>query len=65
MLDKEDIVTAKAIARQLKDSPSDNMVIVGLLLSRLIEENEQLKARALSVKQFVISQEDFNNDRYA
>ena len=65
MLNQEDIVTAKAIARQLQDSPSDNLVIVGLLLSRLIEENEQLKARALSVKQFVISQEDFNNDRYA
>ena len=65
MLNQEDITTAKAIARQLQDSPSDNLVIVGLLLSRLIEENEQLKARALSVKQFVISQEDFNNDRYA
>lgn len=65
MLNQEDITTAKAIARQLQDSPSDNLVIVGLLLSRLIEENEQLKARALSVKQFVISQEDFQNDRYA
>ena len=65
MLTKEDIVTAKAIARQLQDSPSDNLVIVGLLLARLIEENEQLKATRVSIKQLMISEEDFNNDRYA
>lgn len=61
----EDTKTTEEAIQILRSSGIWELVAIGNILSKLLEENKLLKAQALSVKQFMISQEDFKNDRYA
>jgi len=64
-MNTEDTKTTEDAIQILRSSGIWELVAIGNILSKLLEENKLLKAQALSVKQFMISQEDFKNDRYA
>lgn len=61
----EDLQTTEGTIEVLRGSGIWELIAIGNILAQLVEENKLLKAQALSVKQFMQSQEDFNNDRYA
>jgi len=61
----EDLQTTEGAIEVLRSSGIWELIAIGNILVKLVEENKLLKAQALSVKQFMQSQEDFENDRYA
>jgi hypothetical protein len=58
-MNTEDTKTTEDAIQILRSSGIWELVAIGNILSKLLEENKLLKAQALSVKQFMISQENF------
>lgn len=58
-MNTEDTKTTEDAIQILRGSGIWELVAIGNILSKLLEENKLLKAQALSVKQFMISQENF------